>query len=169
MSIDPDHSVSPTSIDETMSPTTTCNSSSEPTMSTTSTTPRPPRSCQFTFLLFALWSTFTLPPSCSVCTCLLCRGHDCVSCGGRDRGINSRHMYTHLHCTSCMESYQEIKYVHTYICTLSNFTRCVIFVTGGVCSLLPVSLPVILHDRMLTTCTIIMLDWLPWRCWTESF
>ena len=49
-------------------------------------------------------------------------------------------------------------YTHTCTCTLSNFTRCVTFVTG-ICSLLPVSLSVILHDRMLTTCTIIiMLD-----------
>ena len=59
--------------------------------------------------------------------------------------------------------------MYTHTCTLNNFTRCVTFVTGGICSLLPVSLPVILHDRMLTTCTIIMLDWLPWQCWTESF
>ena len=43
--------------------------------------------------------------------------------------------------------------MYTHTCTLSNFTRCVTFVTGGICSLLSVSLPVILHDRMLITCT----------------
>ena len=150
--------MSPTTIDNTTSPTTTCHSSSsEPTKSTTSTmstTPRPPTSCQFTFL-FTLWSTvhshFHLYVLCVLAyyvgvmtvivavvviaalfgTCILICIVFLVW-----KSIKKSSMYTHT-------------------CTLSNFTRCFTFVTGGICSLLLVSLSVILHDRMLITCIIL--------------
>ena len=96
---------------------------------------------------------------CSECACFICRDYSYSGGGGdSDRGGVSMCAYTSRssHCSCGTEAYQEIKYVHTYMyITVCNFTRCVTFVTGGVCSLLPVSLPVILHDRMLTTCTIL--------------
>ena len=152
MSIVQDHSVSPATIDKTTSPTTTCHSSSsEPTTSTMSTTPRPPTSCQFTFL-FTLWSTvhshFLLHVLCvlayyvGVMTVLVVVGVIAALFGT-----------CILICIVFLVWKSNKKSsMYTRTCTLSNFTRCVTFVTGGTCSLLPVSLSVIL---LLTTCTIL--------------